>query len=98
MPVQGKMRIAQDSVKREYRLPFVPSKAGVKELDSGIPTYGEKKGVDEQVYDELRSAGEILEKILPLPKEKGNRTRSYEPFSVRRCLEMLHLRLNTLLD
>lgn len=61
----------KDAVKRVYRLAFVPSKTGVKEIDLGIPTYGERKGLDEQAYDELRREGEILEKIAPLVlKEK----------------------------
>jgi hypothetical protein len=68
----------KDSVKRVYRLAFVPSKTGVKELDLGIPTYGERKGVDEQAYDELRREGEILEKISPLVlKEKYLRENNF---------------------
>src|SRR3989449_4972149 len=68
----------KDSVKRVYRLAFVPSKTGVKELDLGIPTYGERKGLDEQAYDELRREGEILEKISPLVlKEKYLRDNNF---------------------
>jgi hypothetical protein len=68
----------KDSVKRVYRLAFVPSKTGMKELDLGIPTYGERKGLDEQAYDELRREGEILEKISPLVlKEKYLRDNSF---------------------
>jgi hypothetical protein len=68
----------KDSVKRVYRLAFVPSKTGVKDLDLGIPTYGERKGLDEQAYDELRREGEILEKISPLIlKEKYLRDNNF---------------------
>jgi hypothetical protein len=50
----------------------------MKELDLGIPTYGERKGLDEQAYDELRREGEILEKISPLVlKEKYLRDNSF---------------------
>jgi hypothetical protein len=33
---------------------FLPSKTGVKELDLGIPTYGERESLDEQAHNELR--------------------------------------------
>lgn len=68
----------KDSVRRVYRLAFVPSKTGAKEVDLGIPTYGERKGLDEQAYEELRREGEILEKISPLVlKEKYLRNNNF---------------------
>jgi hypothetical protein len=36
----------QDAVRRLYRLVYVPSKDGIKEIDMGIPTYGEKRTLD----------------------------------------------------
>jgi hypothetical protein len=54
-----------DASKRCYRLSYVPVKDGLKEIDLGIPTYGEKKGLDEWVYEVLRAEQEILEKISP---------------------------------
>ena len=56
----------QDAVRRLYRLIYVPSKIGFKEIDMGIPTYGENKLLDEEVYDKLRQEGEIIERIAPL--------------------------------
>jgi hypothetical protein len=56
----------QDAVRRLYRLIYVPVKSGFKEIDMGIPTYGERKMLDDEVYDKLRQEGEILEKIAPL--------------------------------
>jgi hypothetical protein len=44
----------------------VPDKDGLKSNDLGIPTYGEEKGLSQEVYEKLRSDGEILEKIAPL--------------------------------
>jgi hypothetical protein len=35
-------------------------------MDLGIPTYGESKSLDEEVYDKLRLEREILEQIAPL--------------------------------
>lgn len=56
----------QDAVRRLYRLIYIPVKGGFKEKDMGIPTYGERKLLDEEVYDTLRQEGEILERIAPL--------------------------------
>lgn len=55
-----------DSVRRVYRRLYVPSRNGLKGEDMGIATYGESKAIDEEVYDKLRSVGEILENIAPL--------------------------------
>ncbi len=61
----------QDSIRSLYRMVSVPEKDGFKEIDLGVPTYGEGKASDQEVYDKLRSDGEILEKIAPLViKEK----------------------------
>jgi hypothetical protein len=68
----------RDGLRRLYRLAFIPTKDGLRELDIGIPTYGEKKGIDEEVYDKLRAEQEILEKISPLViKEKYLKERDY---------------------
>jgi len=57
----------KDAIRRFYRLVYVLAKEGFKEpLDLGIPTYGENRGVDNDVYDKLRSEEEILENIAPI--------------------------------
>ncbi len=57
--------------RRLYRTIAIPDKTGVKIQDLGIPTFGEDKAIDLEVYDKLRSESEILEKIVPLViKEK----------------------------
>jgi hypothetical protein len=56
----------KESIRRFYRMVAVPDKDGLKSNDLGIPTYGEEKGLSQEVYDKLRSDGEILEKIAPL--------------------------------
>jgi len=56
----------RESLRRLYRLVAVPTREGFKEIDLGIPTYGEKRPLDGEVYERLRSEGEILEKIAPL--------------------------------
>ena len=55
-----------DRLRRYYRTVFIPTKEGLKESDLGLPTYGVSSKLDEVVYDKLRLAGEILERIHPL--------------------------------
>ena len=65
-----------DMLRRYYRTLFIPTRDGLKEGDLGVPTYGATKKLDEVVYENLRSGGEILEKIAPrLLKERylGNK-------------------------
>ncbi len=58
--------IVSDAVRRSYRSVFVPTREGFKELDLGIPTYGEDKSIDQDVFDKLRAEEEILDKISPI--------------------------------
>jgi hypothetical protein len=61
----------KESVRRLYRMLAIPTKEGTKEFDLGIPTFGVEKKLDEEIYERLRSEGEILERIAPLViKEK----------------------------
>lgn len=69
--VKRELKKAQDglkeSVRRLYRMVAIPDRKGFREADLGIPTYGEKAGLDQAVYEKLRSDGEILaEKVAPL--------------------------------
>lgn len=67
-----------EGIRRLYRQVFVPDRNGWKEFDLGIPTVGEAKPLDQDVYDRLRSEGEILERIVPLViKEKYLKGRDY---------------------
>lgn len=54
-----------EAVRRTYRQLFLPARDGLKPLDMGIPTYGEDRPLDEEVYHRLRLDGEILERIAP---------------------------------
>ena len=56
----------KDAIRRFYRLVYVPVKGGFKEIDLGIPTYGESTSVDHDVYDKLKSEEEVLENIVPV--------------------------------
>ena len=55
-----------DMLRRYYRTLYIPMRDGLKEADLGVPTYGDTKKLDEVVYENLRSSGEILERIAPL--------------------------------
>lgn len=56
----------KESIRRLYRIIAIPVKDGLKDDDLGIPTYGIQKKLDEEVYDQLHSNGEILEIIASL--------------------------------
>ncbi len=56
-----------DAVRRYYRLLLVPGKQDeFKERDLGIPTHGERKKIDEKVYDRLKAEGDIVENMAAL--------------------------------
>ncbi len=68
----------KDAVKRCYRLAFAPGKDGIEEIDLGIPTYGEKRGLDQEVYEQLKAEQKVLEKIAALVlKEKYLRDKEF---------------------
>ncbi len=55
-----------EGLRRLYRQIYLPSRTGVKENDLGVPTSGYSGFIDQEVYERLRSDGEILERIAPL--------------------------------
>ncbi len=56
----------KEFLRRSYRIIALPGKSGIKEIDLGIPTYGEEKRIDQEVYNRLHYDGELLEKVAPL--------------------------------
>ncbi len=67
----------EEQVRRLYRKISIPTKDGLKEVDLGVPTYGDIKKLDYEVYEKLRGE-EILEKIASLViKEKYLSGRDY---------------------
>jgi len=68
----------QDAVRRLYRIIAIPEKDGYKEKDLGIAAYGLNKSLDEELFEQLRLDGEILEKIAPIVlKEKYLKDKDY---------------------
>ena len=68
--IREELRTAENSLddmlRRYYRAVWIPTKDGLKDSDLGVPTYGGTKKLDEIVYENLGSRGEILEKIASL--------------------------------
>ncbi len=54
-----------EELRKYYRRLFLPAKDGLKEIDFGLPTFGESF-LDKEVYKFLRDEGKILEKISPM--------------------------------
>lgn len=55
-----------EALRKYYRMIAIPNKDSFKELDLGIPTYGDNKSLVDEIYDKLISEGEILEKVAPI--------------------------------
>jgi hypothetical protein len=55
-----------EGLRRLYRQVYLPARSGVKESDLGVPTSGYSGYIDQEVFERLRSDGEILEKVAPL--------------------------------
>lgn len=55
-----------ESLRRLYRQIYIPARSGIKDSDLGVPTSGYSSFIDAEVYERLRSDGEVLEKIAPL--------------------------------
>ena len=53
----------KECVQRLYRIVTIPGK---ESFDIGIPTFGENRGLDAKIYDDMRTEGEILERTTPL--------------------------------
>ena len=67
-----------EGVRRLYRQVYLPARSGWKTIDLGLPTVGDIKALDYEVYDRLRMEGEILEKVAPLViKEKFLQSRDW---------------------
>ena len=89
--VKDRLHKAEDNVKqgiRElYRIVLVPTKDGFKEFDLGISTFGTTRTIDREVYERLKTEGELQERLAPLViKEKYLKDKDY--VGTRDILEM----------
>lgn len=48
-----------------YRKIYVPSKDGLKEIDLGICTYGKDRSIDKEVYERLKTEGDLVSSLAP---------------------------------
>jgi len=55
-----------ETIRRLYRQVGIPTKEGYKIDDLGIATHGNVQSIVAEVYERLRSQGEILERIAPI--------------------------------
>ncbi|MCD6257887.1 ATP-binding protein [Candidatus Aerophobetes bacterium] len=53
-----------EELRKLYRKLFLPAKDGYKEIDMGLPIFGESL-LDKEIYEHLRSKGEIFERVAP---------------------------------
>ncbi|MFQ6091636.1 MAG: fibronectin type III domain-containing protein, partial [bacterium] len=68
----------KESVRKLYQVVAIPVQKGFKEEPMGVPTYGEERPIDKEVFEWLRTKGEILIKIAPVVlKEKYLSGREY---------------------
>jgi hypothetical protein len=58
--------VLSDAARRLYRSVYVPARDGFKEVPLGIPTFGDDKSIDQDVYDKLRIEEEILDNMSPI--------------------------------
>ncbi|MFN3871106.1 MAG: AAA family ATPase, partial [Aquificaceae bacterium] len=61
-----------------YRLVYVPTKDGFREIDLGMPIHGEGRSIDKEIFEKLKSEEELLERLSPQSIEmKYLRNRDY---------------------
>jgi len=69
---------AKERIRYVYRIVYLPQKDEPERMDLGIPTYGAKKIIPEEVYERLREEGKIIEKLSAhYLKEKYLREKAY---------------------
>nr|MBC8488678.1 AAA family ATPase [Bacteroidota bacterium] len=56
----------KDILRSYYRLVYISQKDGVKELDLGIPTYGNIQKINDEIFDKLISNNEIVKSLAPV--------------------------------
>ncbi len=54
----------RDNLRKFYRLVFIPAKE-LKEIDLGIPMFGDKRPLSSEILERLKADGEIVEKLSP---------------------------------
>ncbi|GLI53725.1 ATP-binding protein [Thermodesulfovibrio yellowstonii] len=67
--IKERLKQAEDNIRtllrNLYRKIYVPSKEGFKEIDLGICTYGKDRSIDREVYERLKTEGELVGSLAP---------------------------------
>jgi len=56
----------REAIRSLYRLVYLGVKDDFRDIDLGLPTYGSETTIDKEIYDRLKSNGDILESLSPL--------------------------------
>lgn len=57
--IERETKQLKSAIRKYYRSLYYPNQNGLESLDLGIPTIGDNKGIDDEVYDRLVSAQQI---------------------------------------
>ncbi len=69
---------AKEYLRNLHRIVLLPSRDNFTEIDLGIVTYGAETTIDREIYERLKSEGQILEKLAALSlREKYLKDRDY---------------------
>lgn len=82
--LETELRKLQDSLPRKIQMPYrlvaVPAREGFREIDLGVPTVGDKRGIAAVAYDRLRAEQELIESVAPtILQAKYLRDRDHVP-------------------
>jgi len=80
---------AKEIIRNLYRVILIPAKEDIKEFDLGIPTYGTNITIDEEIYERLKSEGEIVEKLSSLIL-KDKYLKSYDYVQTKNILDAFY--------
>ncbi|MDW7973389.1 MAG: hypothetical protein RMI01_09360 [Thermodesulfovibrio sp.] len=68
--IKDKLKKSEENIKtllrNLYRKVYVPSKEGFKEIDLGRYTYGKDRSIDKEIYERLKTEGELVSNIAPM--------------------------------
>jgi hypothetical protein len=71
-------KYVKEKLRYVYRIIYLPQKDEPERIDLGLPTFGAKKGVVEEIYNRLKDDGKIVEKLsVHYLKDKYLREKAY---------------------
>lgn len=61
--IKTKASQEREEIRNLYRIVFVPERDNPKIIDLGIPTYGDRRSINEEVFEKLKSEEELSNKL-----------------------------------